>query len=100
MGAQLLYHSKVTLLHRRSDAIAVAELKVWQVPKSDPFPEGVKYSLFLVDRVSGDVLIGFDNHKPKGHHLHLDETELPYAFVDIQSLVEGFWAYVRKRGFL
>ena len=100
MGARLLYHSKVTLLHRRSEAIAIAELKVWQVPSNSHFPEGLKYSLFLVDKTSGEVLVGFDNHKPKGHHLHIDDREVPYSFVDLPTLVEDFWSHVQKRGFL
>jgi len=100
MSAELLYHSKVTLLHRRSEAIAVAELKVWRVPKNAHFPEGLKYSLFLVDKSSGKVLVGFDNHKPKGHHVHIDVSEKPYVFSDVATLVEDFWSQVRKRGFM
>ena len=74
MGALLLYHSKITLIHRHSDAVALAALKVWQVPKSRHFPEGFKYSLSLVEKSTGDVLLGYDNHKPKGHHVHVGET--------------------------
>ena len=48
MVAALLYYSKVQLLHAKSEAVAIAEAKVWKVPKSKDYPDGIKYSLFLV----------------------------------------------------
>ena len=42
----------------------VVELKVWRVPKSEGYPEGIKYSFFAV--FGKQVLVGYDNHKPKG----------------------------------
>lgn len=54
---------------------AVVEIKIWDVPKSKDYPSGRKFSLFLV--AEGEVVVGFDNHKPKGPHLHLGNRELP-----------------------
>ncbi len=96
----MLHHSKVTLVHYRTDEVAVAELRVLKVEVTRHFPEGLKYSLFLVDGASGEVLVGFDNHKPKGHHIHLGALEKEYMFIDMQTLVNDFWEQVKKKGFL
>lgn len=100
MGATLIYHSKVRLLHSRTEAVAIAEAKVWKVPKSVHFPEGIKYSLFLALKETGEIVIGFDNHRPKGHHIHKHGKELSYAFSDVDALVEEFWEIVASEGFL
>jgi hypothetical protein len=79
--------------------VAVAELKVWDVPSSPHYPEGLKYSMFLVAKESGRVIVGFDNHKPKGPHLHHDGKELAYEFSDVEALLDDFWHWVKKEGF-
>ena len=89
----------MTLVHNRSTEIAVAELKVWDVPRSAHYPEGLKYSLFLVSKESGLVIVGFDNHKPKGPHLHHEGKELSYLFRGIEQLIEDFWRFAEKEGF-
>lgn len=99
MAAILHYHSKVQMLHERTDEVAIAEAKVWRVPKSDHFPEGIKYSLFLVMKETGEIVIGFDNHKPKGHHFHRQGKEERYEFKSVDTLVEEFWDLVKKEGF-
>jgi hypothetical protein len=77
--------------------MGVAELAVWEVPRSSDYPTGRKFRLFFV--VSGHVVVGFDNHKPKGPHLHLEGQEVPYAFTTLEQLIEDFWELVRKAGF-
>ena len=88
------------MIHARSAQMAIAELKVWDVPQSSHYPEGLKYSLFLVAKDSGMVIIGFDNHKPKGPHLHHDGIEMAYKFSGEESLVDDFWHWVKKEGFI
>lgn len=100
MKATLLYHSKITLVHRQTDMVAIAELKVWRVGKTKDFLEGLKYSLFLVEKASGVVLVGFDNHKPKGHHLHLKDVEHTYDFSDVATLIDDFWNHAKELGFM
>lgn len=78
-------------------SIGVAELKVWEVPRTGEYPAGRKFRLFFV--VEGNVVVGLDNHKPKGPHLHLEGQEVPYAFTTIEQLIEDFWDLVRKAGF-
>lgn len=85
------------LLNRLTGEVAVAELKVWSVPRSKDYPQGRKCSLFLV--VGGEVVVGIDNHKPKGPHLHLGDRELPYHYRDERSLLADFWDLARKAGF-
>lgn len=97
--ATLVYHSKVQLLHKTSEAVAIAEAKVWKVPKSKDYPDGVKYSLFLVLKETGEVIVGFDNHKPKGHHLHRHGREEGHEVQNVDTLVEEFWDLVKEEGF-
>jgi hypothetical protein len=35
-----------------------------------------------------------DNHHPKGHHVHFDETEAPYEYVSDEKLIEDFKRFV------
>ena len=99
MKAQLQYHRKITVVHTRSLETGVCELKVWKVTPSADYPDGIKFSLFLVSRANGDVIIGIDNHSPKGPHLHQGPLESKYEFVDVDSLVDDFWCRVKKEGF-
>ncbi len=98
--ASLLYHSKIQLLHRNSEEIAIAELKIWSVPASVHYPEGKKYSLYLVWKENGVVIFGFDNHKPKGPHLHRNSQEEPYEYLGDSELIDEFWFLAKKEGFL
>jgi hypothetical protein len=85
------------MLNRKTGAVAVAELKVWRVPISRDYPEGRKYSLFLVS--GGVTVLGMDNHKPKGPHLHLGNQELPYLYRGDAALLADFWELARKAGY-
>lgn len=87
------------MIHRATLRIAIAELRTVEVPKSDDYPLGLKYSLFLVEKRSGRVLVGFDNHRPKGPHMHLRGKELAYEFKNEEQLVDDFWRLVQEFGF-
>ena len=100
MKAKLKYHRKLTLIHGTTNEVAVAELKVYEVPSAQHYPDGLKFSMFLVLKDSGRVLLGFDNHKPKGPHLHLHDREIPYEYNGIDRLVEDFWRFAKKEGFV
>jgi hypothetical protein len=97
--AQLQYYRKVTVLHTRSLETGVCELKVWRVTESPHYPDGIKFSLFLVSRATGAVIIGIDNHKPKGPHLHEGARESEYEFTGVDRLVDDFWDRVKKEGY-
>ncbi|MBK7961532.1 MAG: hypothetical protein IPK04_10260 [Bdellovibrionales bacterium] len=51
-----------------------AELKVFDVPVSRKFPDGIKVRCVLVDAESKKPVLLLDNHEPFGFHLH---TKLP-----------------------
>lgn len=99
MKAILRFHSKVTLIHSGSGDPAIAELKVWEVPRSDHYPEGLKYSMFLVRSGDGQIIVGLDNHRPKGPHAHVGREERPYRFEGTDKLVEDFWRIVELEGY-
>ncbi len=89
----------MNLVHRSGDSVAIAELKVWEIGASIHYPNGIKYSLFLVQPESGKVLFGMDNHKPKGPHLHINGREEQYEFTTVEALIEDFWRFAAKRGY-
>jgi hypothetical protein len=97
MKAKVLFHEKRVLENTASGQLAIAELRVLEIPKSAHYPQGLKYSLFLV--LEGEVIIGMDNHKPKGPHLHLGNKELPYNFVNEAKLLEDFWELAARAGY-
>ena len=100
MGATLAYHKKVTVIHGRTLEVGVCELKVWRVPESAHYEDGIKYSLFLVLKGSGKVKVGLDNHKQKGPHLHRNDKEVVYhPKGGADGLVDDFWQMVREEGF-
>ncbi len=72
-------------------------VKIWKIPKSLHYESSRRFSLFLI--VDRKPLVGLDNHRPKGPHLHLGEEEVPYNYIDDDQLVADFWDLVRKAGF-
>lgn len=98
--ATIIHSSKLTLVQRETQVVAIAELKIWKVAKSKDYPEGTKYSLFFVLKDTGEILVGFDNHKPKGHHKHQNGLESNYDFQNMNKLTDDFWDEVNKRGFI
>jgi hypothetical protein len=69
------------------------EATVWRVPNPVlPASHLFKYSLVLIE--NGIRVIGFDNERGKGDHLHKGGAEYPYPFVSIEQLVDDFFAEV------
>ena len=66
---------------------------VWLLPK--PLcgsSHSLKYRLALVaDRT---CVMRYDNETGKGDHKHIGAQEVPYEFVDLDRLLEDFWADV------
>lgn len=52
----------------------VAEVKVFEVPASNKFPDGIKVRCVLVNTEIKKPVLLLDNHEPFGFHLH---TQLP-----------------------
>lgn len=66
------------------------EIIVWQVPKPVP-PSGHPFKYRLVYVVKGKRVVGYDNERGKGDHRHVDDSESPYQFVDVATLLSDFW---------
>jgi len=74
----------------------ILELVIWQVPTTLRSPSGLRYRLAFVGRGKVEPAVLYDNHSPKGHHRHVEGVEQPYAFVDVDQLLEDFMADVRR----
>jgi len=91
MKAQLLLDHKTVARNG-----AILQLKIWKVPESiPPTTHGFKYRLVYIR--NGERVVGFDNERNKGDHMHLDGAEFPYHFRGIERLIEDFIAEVEKR---
>lgn len=91
MKAQLLFEHKTV-----DSSGAIIQIKVWKVPTSvPPTTHGFKYRLVYVR--NGERIVGFDNERGKGDHMHLDGVEHPYRFASIEELIQDFIAEVSKR---
>lgn len=81
MKAHLVRHEKFIVRKR-----FLIEITVHQVPKSANYKDGLKWGLICVDRVNAKKVL-MDNHHPKGPHIHIDDEELPYDFIDLDQLI-------------
>lgn len=89
MVSRLVFHEK-----RVENDGSVIEMKVWEVPVSERNPDGVRYSLYCVKNEK--VLVGYDNHHPKGHHRHYGDRQEPYEFKSLEDLIRDFLEDQRK----
>ncbi len=89
--------AKLIMDHKTVDAAgAIVQLIVWKVPVPVPSTtHGLKYR--LVYACNGQRIVGFDNERGKGDHMHLDGQELPYQFTSLEQLIEDFISEVDKR---
>src|ERR1700730_17689629 len=67
------------------------EVRISTFSPSRELPEGIRYSLCLLDLESGEVFFLYDVHRGKSHHRHLRGEETPYSFVDEDTLLDGFF---------
>jgi len=92
MKAKLLVQSKRVCLDG-----SIIERVIWQVPTPvPPTTHGFKYSLVYIR--DGVRVVGFDNERGKGDHVHLDGQELPYSFTSIDQLIADFSREIKQRG--
>lgn len=96
--AQEVLRQKRFLEHTDGKRIAIYEIVIWELPTSGAYPEGVKYRVWLSEE--GKTLFGIDNHKPKGHHLHLKGVELPYVYRGIDGLRKDAEKLIKQEGFI
>lgn len=60
------------------------------------YPLGIKYGLIFIDQKEGRKIL-MDNHHPKGPHIHVDDQELPYKFINEEQLIKDFKALVLEK---
>jgi hypothetical protein len=84
MKATLTYSHKAKIKEHY-----ILEMKVHKVARSTQYPEGVKYGLIFTD-LKTDQKILMDNHHPKGHHIHINNKEISYEYVDLDRLIKDF----------
>jgi hypothetical protein len=88
MKARLLFWRKAHLYERY-----LWEVEIYQIEDPVQYASGIKYSLIFIDLGSGRRVL-MDNHHPKGPHVHIDEKEFSYAYVDRIQLLRDFHALV------
>jgi len=98
MKAQKLFHQKVVLKHKTFSRLAIFEVAIWRVPVTRSYPEGIKYRAWLSEE--GKTIFGFDNHQPKGPHLHIGDREVGYVYRGIVALREDILAMIAEEGFV
>jgi len=76
---------------------SIVERIIWQVPTPvPPTTHGYKYRLVYIR--DGVRVVGFDNERGKGDHIHLDGQEIPYRFTGIDQLLADFLREIKQRG--
>lgn len=90
MKARLRFYLK-NVLHGRY----VVELSIHEVGVSAKYPDGIKYGLICKDLKTDDFVL-LDNHHPKGPHMHLNDQEFRYDYVDDETLIADFEKLVLK----
>ena len=98
MKATEILQQKMVLKHEDGIRLAIFEIVIWKMPISHDYPHGVRYRAWLSE--GGKTHFGFDNHSPKGPHLHIGETEVGYVYRGIRALREDIGAMIRKEGFI
>jgi len=48
-------------------------------------------AVYIVD---GMRVVGLDNERGKGDHVHCEGAETPYRFVNVETLLQDFWRMV------
>lgn len=84
MKATLVYWHKARLQGRY-----IVEMEIHNVERSARYKDGIKYGLILIDLKTGKKVL-MDNHHPKGPHVHVNEQEMPYEYIDEGRLIKDF----------
>jgi hypothetical protein len=66
-----IFKQKLVLNHKDNSRMAIFEIVVWKIVVTKHYPEGIRYRARVSEK--GHTLFGFDNHKPKGPHLHIGD---------------------------
>jgi hypothetical protein len=83
--AALIFYEKLSL-----NSGLVSERKILRLVKSGRYPLGFRYRLVLADPKIHHVILLYDNHWPKGPHVHWEHRERSYRFVGLEHLLSDF----------
>lgn len=65
---------------------------------TNDYPRGVKYRAWVSE--GGNTRFGFDNHRPKGPHLHIGDTEVGYVYRGTDALRKDIIAMIKLEVFI
>ena len=88
-------HNKATLIEYFKHVFEeryLVEINIWSV-KDIRYAEGFKYSFIFFDLQTKERIL-MDNHYPKSHHVHIDDEEFSYNFINIQKVGKDFKKFV------
>jgi hypothetical protein len=86
MKADLLLRDRLWL-----SVTAKVEIVIWRVPV--PLDGSLHTFKCRLALVSEDVCVmRYDNETGKGDHKHVGDQEIPYRFIDLDTLQTDFWA--------
>lgn len=88
MKAHLRYFSK-SIVHGHY----LVKLSIHDVGVTEKYPDGIKYGLICKNLKTGKQVL-LDNHHPKGPHVHINENEFAYDYVNDDQLIEDFKQFV------
>ncbi|MGE3387019.1 MAG: hypothetical protein AB7K41_09855 [Bdellovibrionales bacterium] len=69
------------------------KLSIHDVGVTEKYPDGIKYGLICKNLKTGKQVL-LDNHHPKGPHVHINENEFAYDYVNDDQLIEDFKQFV------
>ena len=87
------HNEKATILHHRKLALKgrlLSERIIWKVPPTIQYPSGFKYRLIVVNPITQEVILLYDNHWPKRPHIHGSKGERDYDFINVEKLRNDF----------
>ncbi len=70
------------------------EIAAWKVPKSDFYPEGIKYSFTFVHENKREI--AFDNYNNEVHHKHHLNKKEAYNFKSLEETSNQFFKLVEQ----
>ncbi len=84
MKAELKYWHKA-----RIQSHYLLELKIYKIDDKVRYKDSIKYNLICKDLRSGKQIL-FDNHHPKGPHIHVNDEQIEYEYRGEDKLINDF----------
>ena len=91
-GVPVIYDDRQVLAGGRY----LQQIRISVFSSSADYPEGLRYSLCLIDRMTDEVVLLYDVHRGKGHHRHVRGKEALYRYHDPATLISDFQRDVER----